>query len=99
MEAYRIGSIPIAGAFMDEELLKQIHQAMWDNDEDKLKELAPCGCCCSDHTFMCCPARHWGGCGGGGLGEKSIDMIGDDYQKWYEQTRGMTMDDFFSYKP
>lgn len=82
---------------ISDDLIKQIHQAVWDNDQDKLQELAPCDCCCDEHTFGCCPARIWNGCRGGGVGQLSIREIGDDYQKWYSETRGMSEDDFFGW--
>jgi hypothetical protein len=70
---------------VDEALTK----AMWEGDLDRLHELAPCGCCCDEHTFGNCPARLWGGC----RGQDSVDH--DAWQKFYEQTCGMPYDTFY----
>jgi hypothetical protein len=43
-----------------------VEEAIWSGDSDTLRERAPCGCCCSEHTFERCPARLWGGCRGQG---------------------------------
>jgi hypothetical protein len=40
----------------DAELLQRIEAAMWDSDTALLDELAPCRCCCHEHTFEDCPA-------------------------------------------
>jgi hypothetical protein len=48
----------------DAELLQRIEAAMWDSDTALLDELAPCRCCCHEHTFESCPARAWHGCKG-----------------------------------
>jgi len=49
---------------MSEEQQKKIADAMWAKDLDALEELAPCKCCCNEHTFRDCPARAWHGCRG-----------------------------------
>jgi hypothetical protein len=41
-----------------------VAEALWAGDVDRLHDLAPCRCCCSDHTFETCEARKWGGCRG-----------------------------------
>lgn len=41
-----------------------VEAAMWAGDVDRLHEIAPCRCCCADHTFEGCPAREWCGCRG-----------------------------------
>ena len=45
--------------------LMAIERAMWDRDYDALDAIAPCRCCCDDHTFASCLTRLWGGCRGG----------------------------------
>ena len=74
-------------------LKEQIEQAMWDNDTDRLDELAPCICCCSDHTFSSCLARIRNGC----RGSNSDRDIHESYAKWYFEIRGMENDEFFRY--
>lgn len=49
----------------DTELLRRIDAAVWAGDERTLYELAPCRCCCHEHTFEDCAARLWNGCRGG----------------------------------
>lgn len=43
-------------------LREQIEQAMWQGDVETLHRIAPCRCCCSEHTYKDCPARQWMGC-------------------------------------
>jgi hypothetical protein len=47
---------------MKDNLPLEIADAMWAGDVARLHELAPCRCCCSEHTFPDCPARIWYGC-------------------------------------
>lgn len=44
----------------------EIAAAMWAGDQDELWRIAPCICCCHEHTFEHCPARAWEGCRGSG---------------------------------
>jgi hypothetical protein len=69
----------------------EIARAIWEGDVDKLYELAPCRCCCGEHTFENCPARQWGGCRGQGT------MTRADYEEWarhYEKFHGMARAEF-----
>jgi hypothetical protein len=45
-------------------LRRSVERAMWAGDEALLQALAPCRCCCAEHTFETCPARSWEGCKG-----------------------------------
>lgn len=49
---------------MSQSLDEQIKDAMYRGDIDRLRELAPCGCCCDYHYFLSCPANAWMGCRG-----------------------------------
>jgi len=49
-------------------LHRSVERAMWAGDEELLQALAPCRCCCHEHTFEDCPARLWEGCRGGYAG-------------------------------
>lgn len=71
---------------------EELEAAMWAGDIDRLRELAPCQCCCADHFFDCCEARVWGGCRG------QDSMTRADHESWahhYVQFHGMTRDQFF----
>lgn len=65
---------------------------MWAGDVGVLWRLAPCRCCCVDHTGPSCPARSWFGClGSSGKGD------GEDYEAWfrhYERSHGFTREKF-----
>jgi hypothetical protein len=61
----------------------QIERAIWEGDVDLLQELAPCRCCCAEHTF------EQSGC----RGSDSVDEA--SWQKFYEQHRGMSSDEFY----
>lgn len=70
----------------------QLERAIWEGDLNTLHELAPCQCCCSEHTFDSCPARSWFGCRGQG------SMTQADYESWarhYEQHHGMSRAQFY----
>lgn len=63
-------------------------QALWAGDVDKLHELAPCRCCCHEHTFRtACPAWAWGGC----RGQHSLGL--EDVEAWAKHY-GMTVHEF-----
>lgn len=69
-----------------------LEEAMWAGDHDTLWELAPCICCCSEHTFEHCPARQWDGCRGSGtMTRAEIDEWAEHYRKHH----GLTRDQFF----
>lgn len=46
------------------EVSDALYAAYWSGDLDKLRELAPCDCCCGDHFYEGCPAVVWDGCRG-----------------------------------
>lgn len=73
-------------------MTSEIERALWHGDLDRLQELAPCGCCCEEHFDYNCPARAWEGCRGSG----SVDH--DAWQKFYEQSRGMSAETFYGGK-
>lgn len=75
----------------DQELFERIQQAMWDNDQDTLNELAYCHCCCDEHTFEDCLARIVGNCRGQGT------VTRRDLQGWMEHY-GMSSDQFYGYE-
>ena len=79
---------------------KAIEIAMWAQDLDGLHELAPCRCCCGEHTFSDCEARVWNGCRSG-LAPGEQDCYGDerDWQKHYETHHGMPEAEFYGYEP
>jgi hypothetical protein len=66
---------------------------MWAGDTDTLDRLAPCRCCCADHTFANCPARAWNGCRGQ---PTSANDDPDSWAAFYKRTRGMNEDEFFN---
>jgi hypothetical protein len=70
---------------------REIEEAMWAGDVEKLDEIAGCICCCHEHTFRSCPARQWSGCRGQGTEQYDPEV----WAKWYEQWRGMTREEFF----
>lgn len=70
-----------------------LEQALWSGDIDTLNELAPCRCCCHEHTFDGCLARAWFGCRG------QFTMTHTEEESWarhYESAHGMTRDQFFN---
>lgn len=73
----------------------RLKAAMWAGDLDTLNEIAPCGCCCDEHTHAYCEARLWEGCRGGlpyGVSEHDIT---EEWQQFYAKHRGMTEDEFY----
>lgn len=73
-------------------LRRQVEDAVWAGDVELLSEIAPCRCCCHEHTFADCPARLWHGCRGSGA------MTRDEEESWvrhYAAHHGMTRDQFF----
>lgn len=71
-----------------------LEEALWAGDADRLQELAPCECCCHEHTFTCCKARQWGGCRGQG----SEQYEPEPWFQFLKQTRGMTWEEFYGRK-
>ena len=72
--------------------LERLKKAMWEGDVNTLDEIAGCVCCCDEHTFEHCPARLWEGCRGQG------SMTKDDVAAWAKHY-GMTIEEFYGYKP
>lgn len=72
-----------------------LDEAIWAGDVDWLSEHAPCVCCCGEHTFEGCPAREWGGCRGQGSMTRAEQ---ESWQRFYEETRGMSWEDFYGYE-
>jgi hypothetical protein len=66
----------------------EIAEAMFNQDHDKLQELAGCRCCCDEHTDSCCPARIVGNCRGQGTPSRA------DIQAWMEHY-GMDSEQFY----
>ena len=61
-----------------EEAPPELVALMWAGDMDKLQELYPCDCCCKDHTWARCMARHYNGCRSGlrfGVSEPVEDEV------------------------
>ena len=68
----------------------EVKEAMWAGDTDRLQELAPCQCCCSEHTCReACRAWVWGGCRGYGTKDPHTEAVA--WAKHY----GMTLDEFY----
>jgi hypothetical protein len=68
---------------------KELDDALWAGDVDRLQELAYCRCCCDEHTFSDCPARLWGACRGQGA------ITHADKEAW-AKFYGMTIDEFLN---
>ena len=72
---------------------RQVHEAMWAGDVERLDDLASCRCCCHEHTYgNGCPAYAWGGCRG------QCTMTYEEEESWaahYERFHGMTRDQFW----
>jgi len=71
----------------------EIEAAIYAGDQDRLWTLAPCRCCCHDHTFRDCPARRWHGCRGQG----SEQYDSETWFKFYAAYRGMTEAEFYGW--
>jgi len=71
----------------------ELARAMWAGDVDRLDELAPCQCCCHDHTSRGCPARIWGGCRGQGSEEQDPA----EWAAFYARERGMSPETFYGF--
>lgn len=82
---------------MDEHLKQRIGAAIWAGDIETLDKLAPCGCCCSEHTDLDCPARYWNGCRSGlGPGEQPYD--GEAWAEHYAKLHGMSEAEFYDWE-
>lgn len=76
---------------------EEIEEAMWAGDVDLLHEIAPCTCCCWEHTSAPnCPAFAWGACRGQHSTE-SWDSVAEGYAEFYMRTRNMTREEFFDW--
>lgn len=71
---------------------RELESAVWAGDTDQLHDLAPCGCCCDEHTFGNCPAKAWGGCRGQNTMTREVEH---GWQRHYEQFHGMTKREFY----
>lgn len=77
-----------------EDLTPEMTQALWDGDVEKLGRLAPCQCCCDEHTYENCAARQWFGCRG------QSAMTQADEESWirhYSTVHGMSREQFFDF--
>jgi hypothetical protein len=74
--------------------VNRIVDAMWAGDTDLLWELAPCRCCCEEHTFEDCPARVWNGCRSG-LGPAHETNELRSWARHYRTAHGLTQRQFF----
>lgn len=85
---------PIHLADKDPELMTALEKAIWADDRATLDRLAPCDCCCWEHTFLYCDARIWNGCRSGlGLGEIAYDERA--WAQHYKQYHGMSKEEFY----
>lgn len=75
--------------------MSELQDAIWAGDIDRLDELAPCQCCCADHTFGDCPARQWNGCRGG-THDPTAERIA--WQKHYADRHGMSEAQFYGWE-
>lgn len=74
-------------------LPSDLADALWAGDVDRLSELAPCRCCCFEHTFEWCEARLWFGC----RGQEALTRAEEEsWRRHYEQFHGMTLADFYA---
>src|SRR5271166_4206958 len=86
-------AVRLAGREGDERAFaRELEDAMWSGDIDRLCELAGCRCCCHEHTFEGCPARVWEGCRGSGSMPR---MELESWANHYERFHGLTREQFF----
>jgi len=79
---------------MESQMDERLRTAMWEGDVATLEELAPCGCCCAEHTFgPGCPAYQWGGCRGQGVGDERAEE--ESWKRHYMAEHGMTEAQFY----
>lgn len=72
----------------------ELDEALWAGDVDRLCELAPCICCCAEHTFEHCLARLWSGCRGG---DSSPRAEREAWLKHYQDHHGFTEEQFYGW--
>jgi len=70
-----------------------LEQALWAGDVDTLDRLAPCRCCCHQHTFESCPARAWFGCRGQFIMTRAEE---ESWARHYGVAHGMSREQFFN---
>lgn len=68
-----------------------IVEAMWEGNTTRLHVIAPCGCCCAEHTSERCPARSWNGCRG--VWSELADE--ESWVRHYQTRHGMTREEFY----
>lgn len=73
---------------------REMSEAIWAGDTDLLNELAPCRCCCGEHTFESCEARLWGACRGQGSMTRAEE---EGWFRFYQESRGMTWEQFYCF--
>jgi len=91
-------SVPVSGG-ASESVFPKVEAWLEQDDHenalrvmDKLDELAPCRCCCAEHTFHDCPARAWNGC----RGQYSFTFADEEsWRRHYETHHGMSYDEFY----
>lgn len=71
---------------------QQIENAMWAGDVSLLHRIAPCRCCCEEHTFEFCEARQWSGCRGQNTNTRAER---DAWLRHYQRFHGMTENTFY----
>lgn len=74
----------------------ELDAAMWAGDVGLLSELAPCRCCCDEHTVEDCEARQWFGCRGQGT------LTRQEEEAWaahYREHHGLSWEQFYGYEP
>ena len=91
-KSYDWRKILVSEALRD--LPSDLADALWAGDVDRLSELAPCRCCCFEHTFESCEARLWFGCRGQGALTRAEE---ESWRRHYEQFHGMTAAEFYGF--
>ncbi len=79
----------------DSERRNALLDAMWAGDLDALGELAPCECCCGEHTSAGCAAREWGGCRSGLRPGETDPWDEPGWREHYRAHHGMTDAEFY----
>jgi hypothetical protein len=78
---------------LGERLGRQVHEAMWAGDVERLDAIAGCQCCCHEHTYGSgCPAYAWGGCRG------QATLTWQEQKSWeqhYERFHGLSQEQFY----
>ncbi len=72
-----------------------IEQAIWAGDVSVLHEIAPCRCCCSEHTFENCPARAWFGCRASFADAEAIESSERSSWERVYAACGMSLEEFY----